>query len=39
VRFFFSHFIEAMLFPADIRLRKGEPGIGVNVERRQNVGN
>jgi len=31
--FFFSHFVVALLLPADVHLRVREPGVGVHVER------
>ena len=36
---FYGHFVVAMLLPAGVNRRGSEPGVGVNVERSERVGN
>ena len=39
VAFFYSHFVIAVLLPADVHLGVCKPGVGVDVECRERVGN
>ena len=39
VALFFGHFVVAVLLPAGVHLRVREPGLGVDMERRERVGN
>ena len=35
----FGHFVVAVLFPTDVHLCMGKPGLGIDFERRERVGN
>jgi hypothetical protein len=38
VPFFLGHFVVAVFLPAGVHLRLREPGVGINMDRRERVG-